>query len=132
MNEVRHELMALLGIVASAIRGLSDEQYENLVNGKARLVYRESVSKPAAKVRVDLEASTSYLEHLQDMSSREEALAYLQGLKLKKDILLEMCGEMEIHVLKSDTREKLMAKLVESLVGARLRSEAIRSSNLKG
>ena len=67
------------------------------------------------------------------LETREAVYALVQSepsLKLKKDIT-RFAKLLGCHITNDDKRSKIEDKIVECVVGYRLRSEAIRSVNLK-
>lgn len=72
-------------------------------------------------------------ERLQASRSRETAALLLHNEKLAgKNDLAKLARFLRIHVNKHDKREMIEDKIVEAVVGVRLRSEAIQGVNLKG
>lgn len=146
MGITRRELASILRVLAVTLDGLDDQQLIDLIQGKGKLVYREENSSgvippqatspklPLTSVvpvvidpRVD-----NLIARLNQFSSREEAVSFLVDSKLTKTVLLDLCKSLKIHTIKSDTKDRLIQKIVESLIGARLRSEAIKLTDLKG
>ena len=135
MSGSKDSFLGLLKVLTKSFEGLSEEQYEKLLTGQARLVYQDlsttAAKAPAKKAenKVDL---SEYIDRLPLFSSREEAKAYLRDSKLRKQDLGDIAKHFKVHILKSDKRDKMIDKIVETVVGARLRSDAIRDTDLKG
>lgn len=143
MGITKNELASILRALAVTLDNLNDQQFKDWIRGKGKLVYRAEESpavtpdnaqspklSPAPAItdpRLD-----NLIARLNQYSSREDAASFLVNSKLTKAVLQDLCKSLKVHVLKSDTKDRLIQKIVESLVGARLRSEAIRHTDLKG
>lgn len=44
---------------------------------------------------------------------------------------MEIASVLSVHVQKNDTKEKISYKIIESVVGAKLRSKAIKDTELR-
>lgn len=135
MSSGKDNFLNLLKVLTVSFAGLSEEQYKNLLAGRARLVYQELSSGTGTVKRKKSLQDTDInecIDRIALFSSREEAKAYLKEAKHPKAVLEEIAGQLKVHVLKNDTKDKMIDKIVEAVVGARLRSEAIRDTDLKG
>ncbi len=130
MNDVRSNLAILLLALADTVGELSQQQYENLMAGKARLVYKETRSKGQPKPIHTDEKAEEYLQFIVACESREAANDYLAKLKLSKTILTQIASRVQIHILKSDNRDQITQKIIEAVVGTKLRSDAIKHTDL--
>lgn len=126
----KESLVLAIKVMARAISGLTDEQYEGLIEGKGKLVYSSSIppaTKRATDPNVDLD---DLLDSLGQSAGREEALQLFAAANLAKPQLLSIADSVGVHTTKQDTKTSLAEKIVESVVGSRLRSEAIREVRL--
>jgi len=122
----------LIRLVVKLLDGLNEEQCENLTTGKAKLIYQEiETSAPAKKPSIDTDKNREYVNNLLEFNSREEAEEYLKRLRLTKKVLIELCNMLQVHVLKNDKKDQIIEKIVETAVGAKLRTEAIKNTELK-
>lgn len=71
-------------------------------------------------------------EVLRTAVSREEALKVVRQKDVTKPVLLSLARRLQVRVERHDGRAALEEKLVEAIVGSRLRSEAIQGVSLKG
>lgn len=76
---------------------------------------------PIEKTKVD-----EILLKLSKANDRGEGLEVLEGEKLSRSNLELLASECNVHITKQDKVSRIEQKLVESLVGARLSSRAIR------
>ena len=135
MSGGKDNFLSLLKVLTVSFASLSDDQYEKLLSGQARLVYQELSKSPGKAKSKNLPDDKEINEHINRLtlfSSREEAQAYLKATKLTRAGLGEIASQLRVHLLKSDKKEQMINKIVEAVVGARLRSEAIRDTDLKG
>lgn len=72
-------------------------------------------------------------ERLRAAASREEALRLLHNEEQMtgRNDLAQLARYLRIHVTKQDKRDSLGDKIIEAVIGVRLRSEAIQDVNLK-
>lgn len=132
MTRLKDEFPALLRVLAGAIESLSPSEYDNLVRGKGSLVYWAKSPTPELNkhdISPELGALSERLLHLE---SREEARDLLKSsphLKTKRDFEF-LARLLDVYTAKSDTTERLVERLVESSVGTKLRSQAIKRIRL--
>jgi hypothetical protein len=62
------------------------------------------------------------------MKTREEGYAYLKDLSLGGEQLRRVALALDLPVNRSDNMERLRDRIIEGLIGYRLRSAAIRGS----
>jgi hypothetical protein len=79
---------------------------------------QRNVLELAAKMRVDFE----------QMETREEGAEYLARLELGRDDLRRVVSALDLPMTHADNMERLRNRIVESLIGYRLRSRAIRGT----
>lgn len=127
---LKSPLSRSLRVIAAALDALDEQELEALVAGKGRLVF---VPNDKAQERneyslVDMEAIA---EQLFSCGDREQGRSVLSGIT-NKDALSALARSLKIHVAKHDRREDIENKIIETTIGARLRSEAIQTLNMKG
>jgi tRNA(Ser,Leu) C12 N-acetylase TAN1 len=71
------------------------------------------------------------LAKLNECKDRDSARETLSAIK-NRDALASLARTLKVHVVKRDRREDIESKIVEFVIGGKLRTEAIRSLNLKG
>lgn len=133
------EIVNLLRVLAQAFDGMSESEFERLLDGTGRLEFVASQPKKAkgkisANSKLSADELSALISQLQECKTREEARELLhkdQRVSLK-DNLEHMAKLLKVHVNKHDKREIIEDKIVESVIGVKLRSEAILGLNLKG
>lgn len=134
MSTKKNELLRFMRILLNTINGLSDDQIDSLLSGQASLKYFEAKSE-AKKVKAPADIINTSLRgitlQLEELHTREEATAYIDSLKLKKESLILLGKLVNANMSSKDTKAAITEKLVEASVGARLRSKAIETINLK-
>ena len=131
----KEEMTRLFRAVARLIESMSNSEYDLFVSGQWRpTVAARKDRKKRATERVSAEQLEGIISRLRDTKSREEAREILKNdsRMLLKDNLNELARLLQVHVTKNDKREEIEDKVVEFVVGVRLRSEAIQGLNLKG
>jgi hypothetical protein len=130
----KDELVGLLKAFTGALTEMSDIEYEDLLQGKGRLSYQANDYTRQSKNREDKVSTaetTEMADKLSQFLTRDEATEYLtQSMVLKSD-LIKLASLLDIYINKSDGKDKIVDKIVESTVGARVRSKAIKDTRLK-
>ena len=127
----KNKYSKMLRVIATTLESLNGEQLEALMSGKAKLIYepvKNSLTEKQPKFTNDFDDIIDRLSNCQD---RDEARKILSDIP-NKEILISIAKTQKIHVIKSDRREDIEDKLIEFIIGAKLRTEAIHSLNLKG
>lgn len=123
-------LMKLLRIFIATVEGLDEQQIDQLMAGKARLTL-----SPARRLReisaVPQSDRADILAKLNDTTDRAEARRILSAV-VTRDALEAFARTLKVHVVKHDRREDIESKIIEFVIGGKLRSEAFKSLNLKG
>lgn len=151
----------LFEVLFKNIKDLSDNEFDDLINGKGKLVYisadveKETKGKLASKkyevkdttdkdvengaceldkvnknINVVEDKDDTYRDKILSMNSREEAYAYLRSKKFTKAILMDVAKNCKVSVFKSDKKDKIIEKIVEGVVGSKLKFKAIKECNL--
>jgi hypothetical protein len=109
---------------------ITDEEFENFVRGSLgiELVPRKKPVPGASPAKDD----GSLIVELRESSSRQGALDLLRSKKRSKAELMQLARRLQSHVEKHDTVDTIEEKIVENVIGSRLRSEAIQGLSLKG
>lgn len=136
----RKEFVSLLQAICSSIDKLTEEQYRALLKGDGRLEYKQGEKKVAKSASVEKKLKSEELgeakraelvEELFKLSDRTAAIQWLAQLDLSRHSLSKIAEMLNIHITKRDTKEKIVQKIVEAGVGVRLRTEAIKDTDLK-
>lgn len=126
------KLADLLRRFADAIETLDESGIRSLLNNPAAI--RQAVSKPkraskTAARKIDTQVLNDALSQLQAAATRLEGATLLETLKLNRSELVALAKAGNVHVMSEDTVKRLEEKLVESLIGSRLNSQAIRGTS---
>ena len=129
-------LVQLLRDCAKHIQALSREEFEDLLNGTAKIELN-TVRRSAGKGRRGKEKMPELVlsEHrntLENMKTREEGEILLNQICKSRDDLLYLAKYLDLPVQKSDDPDRLKDKIIEATIGYRVRSAAIQktTSNL--
>ena len=120
----------ILDVVFRCISKLSDDEIESLINKESKLVCISTKKKGVVAKRVDNELE-SICESIDKARFREEAYEILKKPTIKKDTLINIAKHLEVHVLKSYTKIKLIERIVETVVGTKVDREAIGEIDIK-
>jgi hypothetical protein len=122
----RENIVRLLRLIADLVEAGNPNDLESVLS---ILDARGSGSKSRKRRSHEPTDWTQLIGELRGLESREKGYAALQACKLSKRDLESLARSMDLHVAKSDNGEVLQARIVESAIGSRLSSEAIRGSN---
>lgn len=139
MANNKRDLTDILEIIIELLDNISDKQFTKLLKGEGRLVYIEKETHKKSKNLKDenVQINDSVYEKLGNKiklcKTREEAFDIMKNEPLikTKNNLLKLSEIMQIYANKKDKRERIEEKIVESLVGSKIRSDAIRNLSLK-
>lgn len=120
----------LLRLLASLLDNLSPEELDELLRGRASLVIdrrsRTEIGQEHVSAARPLPNFTEIIDRLRSFRSREEGAALLADTQLTRRELETLARQLGLAILRSDNIERLEAKIIESCIGAKLSSEAIR------
>ncbi|OLF17261.1 hypothetical protein [Actinophytocola xanthii] len=114
-----------LKILHDTFRGLTRDQLDQLVDGRAKLAFLP----PGAKVQVPAASLDAVRDRLAAIEDRQEAERYVTGLKLKKDDLVALARQLGVVVRSKDRVADVTRNIVEGTVGVRVDHNAIRDSS---
>ncbi|WP_143111707.1 hypothetical protein [Paenibacillus sp. BC26] len=119
-------------LFAQTLSEMSDEEFHDLLEGKGKLKFVPGNKAVKEKVEKVSSAEVGYIvEKLLIADTREMAREYLVEQHLSKNDLIKLTVVLDIFVNKSDGKDKIMEKIVESTVGARIRSKAIKDTQIR-
>lgn len=138
----RIEMSNLIKAIARALNELDELQYQQLLEGKGRIKFiglgerekrERSKQKRANKISLTDSEIQSLATELRECKTREEALKLLDkdGREILRESLVRLAKLLQVYVTKSDKNNIIKDKIVESMVGVRLRTEAIRGLKFK-
>lgn len=125
----RNELATLLRRVADYIEHRSDDELVPLFEQASKLLPTASNRKKFQPSGRPIKGSGYFDEisnQLKELPSRERGEALLKDKALNRDALEALARHLHLPVQRDDTIERLRAKIVESIIGSRLRSDAIQ------
>jgi len=140
----RENIIDILQLILTTIRGLNDEQYHMLLSGKAKLKFvaldtpnitlRQKTTRKGPIPILTENDIKKVIDVLNVCKTREEAYMLFRenSIYQLKDNLLAVAQSFDIHVTKSDKNDDIVNKIIDNTVGTRLNSEAILNLNLKG
>lgn len=137
-------LVRVLRSVAGSIAHLTPDEFAALLSGRGKLVYvgpEDRVARggrAAAPKQPRARKSRRSREELSEVErefiaspDRESARSLLERSGLVKEDLLSLARSLAVPVKSGDRVETIRFKLVEGVVGARLRSEALRQTDVR-
>lgn len=137
MNSKR-DAAALLRALADCVERAAESDVELLLAGKARLRVERTEGegkqfyKPKRAIFGKKELSkrdwSGIVEQLRSFSSREEGERLVDKLDLSRSEFEQLARTMNLPVSKEDNSDKLKLKIVESSIGTKLVSQAIRGA----
>jgi hypothetical protein len=122
--------VGLMRHIAKELQALTPEQRLAIADGSAKL--KLVVEAPPPKKETAVATSVKAVElqaKLEECKSRDEARAILGELKMSKKELQRVSRELDLPVPRDDDIERLVDRIVESVVGFRLRSMAIQGKS---
>lgn len=121
----------LLRIIATTIDDLDEVDIDKLLSGKGKLVVADSNILKTKPEPMPIIGHQEILHNLNDCKDRDEARRLLSGIA-KKEELTAIAKSQKLHITKQDRREDIENKIIEFFIGAKLRTDAIQSLNMKG
>ena len=136
----RIEMFNLIKVIEKALGELDESQYQELLAGRGKIKFigfelklkKERVKgRESSKVSLTDNEIRSLTEKLKQCNTREAALELLHenGREILRESLERLARSLQVYVTKSDRNNVIEDKIVEFLVGVRLRTEAIRGLN---
>ncbi len=127
----RNELANVLRRLADYVEHRSDAELIPLLEQAASLKPERLLSRKKYQSLSKRPKETGYYDQivgqLQGLPTREAGEALLRERDLNRDGLETLARVLQLPVQRDDTMERLRAKIVENVIGSRLRSDAIQS-----
>ncbi|WP_147445101.1 hypothetical protein [Corallococcus sp. CA053C] len=144
MKNRKRALLELIEQALDFLDSITDEELSHLQKGTHRLsigiektTRAETREKPThsrgrsntpwVQNDLDFKAVTSRLRSFQ---SREEGAALLVDRYPTKSLLQGLARHLDVHVAKEDDVEMIRNKIIETTIGYRLRSSAVRGTSI--
>jgi hypothetical protein len=127
----RNTLAKLLRSLADCVENSTAEDVDGLLAGRGRLRIepQEPRQGRAPKRKVPASGIRDWVEitaRLRALPSREDGQRLIEGLGLRRAGLEQLARAMDLPVSTRDNAERLRQKIIESCIGSRLVSQAIR------
>ncbi|CAM6715460.1 hypothetical protein ACT3N0_16840 [Citrobacter portucalensis] len=125
-------LASIFRELQDAVLELSKSDIEKVIAGdyqfSIKIVKKKSSSVNRSTVKEDENTGYEYLLGLlSQCASREDGISLLERELKNKSDYERFARQVEVAVMKSDKLEKIRDNIIESTVGARLRSDAIQN-----
>ena len=131
MNETKRTIANLFTAFADSLNSMDDSEFELLASGrgKLRLVEGKQPTKtqPVEDHLLDnaIAEIAKQLNEVQSRKAAEELIAAIDQPR-RKDFLVLLARSCGVSVGSRDNIAKIEQKLIENVVGSKLRSEAIK------
>lgn len=119
----------LFEIIYKFISKMNEQTLEKIINGEYKLTYIK-LDKLKESNDNNVKVNVVY-EKIRTSKTREDAKSILIDSKLTKDDLLILGKDLDIKIPKSNTKSKIIDKLVEIYVGGKIDKESIVNIKLK-
>ena len=119
----------LFEIIYKFISKMNEQTLEKIINGEYKLTYIK-LDKLKESNDNNVKVNVVY-EKIRTAKTREDAKSILIDAKLTKDNLLILGKYLDIKIPKSNTKAKIIDKLVEIYVGGKIDKESIVNIKLK-
>ena len=119
----------LFEIIYKFISKMNEQTLEKIINGEYKLTYIK-LDKLKESNDNNVKVNVVY-EKIRTAKTREDAKSILIDSKLTKDNLLILGKDLDIKIPKSNTKAKIIDKLVEIYVGGKIDKESIVNIKLK-
>ena len=119
----------LFEIIYKFISKMNEQTLEKIINGEYKLTYIK-LDKLKESNDNNVKVNVVY-EKIRTAKTREDAKSILIDSKLTKDNLLILGKYLDIKIPKSNTKAKIIDKLVEMYVGGKIDKESIVNIKLK-
>lgn len=125
--------MQLLKVVFEFLECLPEDQLRMLAAKKAKLYLKMETEKEIKKVSEPI--TQSYLDdicnEIENFTTRGEAIEYINRLTLLKADLKIIAKKYNIPLGSKETNSQIVEKIVENIVGSKLKFDALLNTNLK-
>ncbi|BEM29526.1 TPA: hypothetical protein JHK27_002570 [Serratia marcescens] len=125
-------LASIFRELQDAVLELSNNDIEKVITGdyqfSIKLVKKKNTAANRMILKEDKSSGYEYLLGLlSQCTSREDGVSLLERELKNKSDYERFARQVEVAVMKSDKLEKIRDNIIESTVGARLRSDAIQN-----
>lgn len=121
----------LLRIIASMLDDIGDKELEKILSGESKLISVPAADKKAKREFAQPLETDNIVRELNESQTRDEAREILSRIS-NKESLTTIARSQKLHITKQDRREDIENKIVEFFIGAKLRTDAIKTLNMQG
>lgn len=125
-------LTVLFRELQDAVLELNEGELEKIISGEYQFVLKVVKKRVGTSAKISPVDDFSYselLNLLNQCESREQGNELLSRELKTKSEFEKFARHVEVAVMKSDKIEKIRDNIIESTVGAKLRSDAIQNKN---
>ncbi|MEB7932704.1 MULTISPECIES: hypothetical protein [Enterobacter] len=129
MSKVK-TLSMLLRELQDAVLELNEGELEKIISGEYQFILKVGKKRVSTNTKISPVDDFSYnelLNLLNQCESREQGNDLLSRELKTKSEFEKFARHVEVAVMKSDKLEKIRDNIIESTVGAKLRSDAIQN-----
>lgn len=126
------ENVLLLKIIFDFLNQLSEKQLDDLLNKRAKIKL-DTVTINDKEIQLDLPNNNMLDEvcvELEEKSTREEAISYLDELKFNKQMLKQLVKHYKIPLSSKATNKQMTEAIIEAVIGSKLRYDALYNTDL--
>ncbi|HAV7799628.1 TPA: hypothetical protein JK828_000941 [Salmonella enterica] len=126
------QLASVFRELQDAILELGNNDIEKIISGDYQFTLKLTKKKSSTGIKNQLNNDKGFdylLELLSQCGSREDGIEILTKELNNKSEYERFARHVDVVVMKSDKIEKIRDNIIESTVGARLRSNAIQNKN---
>lgn len=124
------EQLKLFKILLDTIDRLSEEELSALLSGKAYLKFElsgeQKTNEPSHTI------PDAFLAQLESCHSRESAQKYFDEANFSKITLKAIAKHYSIPIGSKDTNSQIIDKIIEIVVGSKLKYDTLLNTNLNG
>lgn len=128
----RSETTRVLRRVLAFLEQVTDEEFEGFARGSLNLELTRPRNTSTETSSRNGAVDDALITALKATQTRDAALEILRSAKRPKSELTQLARYLKVHVDKQDKVDGIEEKLIENIIGARLRSEAIQGVSFKG
>ena len=124
------EEIKLFKILLDTIDKLSEEELSALLSGKAHLKFEASNEQ---KIYETFDAlSNDFFTQMESCESREGAQKLFDEYNFSKATLKAIAKYYCVFIGSKDTNSQLISKIIETVIGSKLKYETLLNTNLNG
>ena len=133
MSITKDQTLELISLAINTIAQLKKKDIESLLNNEAVFTVK-SIKVRQKKIKSldnkNIESIEKAIENIDNFTTREEASGYIYSMNLTKAGLTSLSKKLDVHINKSDKKENIINRIVESVIGSKLRVQAIKNTSL--